>query len=378
MAHIIGMADGGGGRTVGLNAIAPCAEHFETYAILGRKGDLPELLRQRGVQVFTTGLDHAMRSLFSLPSLVSILRRIKPDVVVNYGQPGGMVGALACRLAGIKNVLYVTCFPSFYTDWDLFRVIRNHIVERISCRWATMVGCPSEAARYQYLLRQLVPSERAVYFPLGVDVKHINPTADKAAIRRELGLPEGVPLVVNVGRLVDQKRVDWLVRAWALVEARDEKAVLVIVGDGAERAALEKLAAELKLKRCRFLGVQPNGSAFFSAADLAVVTTLYEIPGLTVLEAMAAACPVVVTAADGVAESVQASNGGGVLVPLADPEALAKGILTLLQDEQMRSVMGKQGRAYVGKSCALTDAQLCQRELIQKVTGNSAEGLGRN
>lgn len=374
VAHIIGLAQGGGGRTVGLNAIAPCAEHFDTYAILGREGDLPELLRQRGVKVETVGLDHATKSLLSIPAIARRLRRIKPDVVVNYGQPAGLVGDLACRLAGIKKVLYVTCFPSFYTDWDMFRVIRNHLVERISCRGAAMVGCPSHAALYQYALRQLLKTGQAVYFPLGVRLESAEYSANKSELRAELGLPAEKPLVVSVCRLSDQKRVDWLVNAWAKVEKNNQQAELILVGEGEEKVALQNLAARLGLKRCRFLGYHPAGARFFSACDISVVTTMYEIPGLTVLEAMAARCPVVVTAADGVTENVLASQGGGLLVPSGDTNALADGLLELLASEEKRLAMGARGRAYVEREHALPQAQAFQRELISRVAQTTGAG----
>lgn len=373
LLHIIGRTAGGGGRTVGLNYIAPCVREFETVAITGRAGDLAEQLELRGVRTHRVALDDPTRSVFSILKISRILRRERPDVVVLHGQPAGFTGGLAAKLAGWRNVAYFTCFPSFYTDWDFFRVWRNHLVERVSCRVSRLVFCTCEAARYQYLLRRLADESRLVCVRAGIDLEFVRPVADKAALRARLGLDPERPLVVSVGRLVDQKRVDWLLRAWQSVGERNPEAELVIIGDGPERLALEALGRELQLKRCRFLGFQPGGHAFFEAADLAVVTTLFEAPGFTVLEAMAAGCPVVATAADGVAESVLRA-GAGRLVPVADPGALGVAIVELLADRSLRERMAAGGRQFVEAQHSLPAALAEHFALYRRIAGGNGGG----
>ena len=373
LVHIIGRTAGGGGRTIGLNCIGPCAREFDTVALTGRAGDLAELLEQRGVRTQRLSLDAPARSVFSVFKIARLLRRERADVVVLHGQPAGFTGGLAVRWAGCKAVVYFPWFPSFYTDWDALRVLRNHWVERVSCGVARRVVCAGAATRYQYLLRRLATEEQLVAVPAGI-APGPAAVADRAAARARLGLEAGRPWVVCVGRLADQKRVDWLVRAWREVERVHAEAGLAIVGDGAERGALEALARELGLRRCRFLGYRPDGAEFFAAADVAVVTTLFEAPGFTVLEAMAAGCPVVATDADGVAEAVR-DSGAGRLVPVANPAALAGAIVELLGNAKLRAEFGAAGREFVAERHGLAAVLQRQFALYREVAAGGAAGI---
>ena len=374
LVHVIGRTAGGGGRTIGLNCIAPCAREFATVALTGRAGDLAELLEQAGVRTQRLSLDAPARSVFSVLRMARILRRERPDVVVLHGQPAGFTGGLAVRWAGVRAVVYFPWFPSFYTDWDTLRVVRNHWVERVSCGVARKVVCAGGATRYQYLLRGLATEEQLVMVPAGIAVGAEDATRprtatalpDRAAARARVGWDRKCPRVVCVGRLADQKRVDWLVRAWRWVEERNAEARLAIVGDGAERGKLEALARELGLRRCEFLGYRAAGAEFFGAADVAVVTSLFEAPGFTVLEALAAGCPVVATEVDGVAEAVRES-GGGRLVPPGDPVALAGAIGELLGNAGLRAELGAAGRGFVARRHSLEAVLQRQFALYREV-----------
>jgi len=267
-----------------------------------------------------------------------------------HGQWGGLVGSVAARLAGIRAILYYTHFPFFYTDWDFYRVLRNRVIERVTCFLATKVICLSAANRYQYLLRRLAPEEKFIHIPNGLAPMESAPEADPTALRRELGLPpaEEGPIVVSVSRLSDQKRIDWLLRAWATVEQRFPAARLFIVGSGPTEEALRALSGELGLERCRFLGRQPKGYRYYRVADLGVICSLYEGHPLALIEAMFCGCPMVGCAVDGIAETIEADQTG-LLVSPADPEALAAAILELLSDPARARRMGEEARTRAEK-----------------------------
>src|SRR5437016_1324483 len=127
--HMIGRTQGGGGRTTALEFFPAYRQEFQTGAIVERVGDLADQLRQMGIATHTLPMENPRTSPLMIPSLAAILRREKPDLLILYGQVAGFNGVLAARLAGVKKIIYLTCFPSFYTDWDLLRVARNRIVE---------------------------------------------------------------------------------------------------------------------------------------------------------------------------------------------------------------------------------------------------------
>jgi glycosyltransferase involved in cell wall biosynthesis len=343
--HIIHEGQGGGGATLSLTYFPPYQAHFDTHVVTGCRGDLAERLRAKGMRVQALELDRPLRSLFSIPRLLRLIKKEKPDVVVVHGQWGGFAGAVAARGAGVKRVIYYTHMPTFYTDWDFYRIVRNRIAEAVTCYLAQLIVCPSRANRYQYLLRKLAPENRFVYIPNCVPDRHppLGP-AEKAAQRVELGLPTEGELVVSVGRLEDQKCVDWLVEAWAIVEGRHPTAHLCIVGDGRDRQALEALARARGLQRCHFWGAQKEGHRYFQVADVGVITSMFEALSLSLLEAMMCGCPMVGTKTDGVAEAIEDGVTGRV-VRVADPGALAEALSALLTDRTGALKMGEKARA---------------------------------
>lgn len=369
--HIIHESRGGGGMRIALDYFPRYQTDYETVAITGKLGPLPDQLRARGVRTYALPLDHLWRALASLPRLWWVLQKEKPDVVIVHGQWSGFCGALSAWLAGVQTVIYFTQMPSFYVDWDFYRIVRNRIVERTTCAIATRVVCLSQAGRYQYLLRRLVPEKNLLHIPNGVDLEQVRPVMDKAALRQDLQLPTDVPVVVSVGRLEDQKRVDWLVRAWQQVEAHHSTAQLFIVGDGRDRRELETLATKLGLKRCQFLGVQPDGYRFFQAADVGVMTSLFEGHPYALLEAMACGCPMVATAADGIPETI-VEGETGFCVPVADTAALAEKILHILSHPDKSVQMGACARRRVEEKYALDSVVERQLALVKDVLREKA------
>ncbi|HTK40123.1 MAG TPA: glycosyltransferase family 4 protein [Gemmatimonadales bacterium] len=151
------------------------------------------------------------------------------------------------------------------------------------------------------------------------------------------------PSVVTLARLSAQKGIDTLLTAASQVpEAR-----FFIVGDGSERAALEAQAQSLGVSdRVSFLGHRRDVPALLASADVFAFPSLFEGLPLSVLEAMAAAKPVVASRVGGTDEAV-VDGVTGILVPPSDPAALAQAIRTVLADPQLAARLGGAGRARV-------------------------------
>ena len=346
VCHILHDGSGqGGGATFALAYFPAYNDDFNTFAITGNDGNLAERLRARGVQTHTLSMGRPLRALVSLPRMVAILRKERPDVVIVHGQWGGFFGSIAAAWSGVKVVIYYTQFPSFYSDWDLLRIIRNRIAEAVTCRLSTWVVCLSSAGRYQYLLRRLAPEKKVIHIPNGLNPATLTATLERCAFLKELS-PAALPddqIVVAVGRLAYQKRIDILLRAWAVVETKNSLARLAIIGSGPEDRALESLAAQLKLQRCRFLGSRSNGYSYFRAADCGVICSLFEGQPLALIEAMFVGCPMIGTTVDGIGETI-VDQETGLLVPPADPVALADAILSMLANPKKAQKMAVAGQ----------------------------------
>ena len=187
--------------------------------------------------------------------------------------------------------------------------------------------------------------ERVERVTLGVDAEHFTPLRREraASVRAALGIPPGVPMVGFIGRLAAEKQVDMLLHAWPRV-ARASGAVLVIVGNGPQRARLATLAAGQQVIMLPHEADRDRVADLLAALDLYVSPAPFETFGLAVCEALASGVPVVSVDHGAAAELVRASGVGG-LAPLGDARALSEAILAALAAD--RTAQGPRARAYV-------------------------------
>ena len=160
----------------------------------------------------------------------------------------------------------------------------------------------------------------------GVDTEQFNPKGP--SIRESLRLHDR-RVVLTVARLVPIKRVSLLVEAFATVRARAPEAHLVIVGDGPEREALRRHAAEIGvLDATTFVGsiAHRDTPQFYRAADVFALASEFDNSPNVVLEAMASGLPVVATDAGGARQLVDDGEGGAI-VPPGDAAALARALV---------------------------------------------------
>ncbi|HEX3220088.1 MAG TPA: glycosyltransferase [Candidatus Limnocylindria bacterium] len=185
--------------------------------------------------------------------------------------------------------------------------------------------------------------------PNGVDLSRFDVPAPRCALRRESGVPGGAVLVGVVARLEPEKGHEYLVAAWPDVVAAAPDAWLAIVGEGSACASLRAQAAALPAPardRIIFTGRREDVSALTADLDIAVLPSLREAQGISILEAMARRKPVVASGVGGIPEVV-VDGVSGLLVPPADPSALASALARLAASEPMRARMGDAGRRIV-------------------------------
>jgi glycosyltransferase involved in cell wall biosynthesis len=170
---------------------------------------------------------------------------------------------------------------------------------------------------------------------------------DVAAKRREQGVGEGDPVIGIAARFASVKDHATLLRAFGRVRVVRPDAKLVLAGDGELRGDLEALGDELNLgESVRFLGVRRDVPELLATWDVFCLSSLSEGTSVTLLEAMAAGLPTVVTDVGGNPEIVE-HGATGLLAPRGDDAGLADAMLALLADPQRRRRMGEAGRERV-------------------------------
>jgi glycosyltransferase involved in cell wall biosynthesis len=256
------------------------------------------------------------------------LGRLRPDLVHTHLVHADLYGALAAgaRLVSTKH------------NPDPFRAGRFRYVERALARRAARVIAISEAVRRFSIERVGLPAAKIDVVPYGLDA-----LPGAWATNEPLPLPEAARVLLCVSRLEPQKGVETAVRALAIVRRRRPDAVLVVLGEGPERDALERLVTRLGLAGSVFLpGRVGDVAAWYRRCELLVHPALWEGFGLALLEAMLAARPVVAAAGTSAEELVE-DGRTGLIVRSAGPEPLADALLRLFEQPELAAAFGQAG-----------------------------------
>jgi len=195
--------------------------------------------------------------------------------------------------------------------------------------------------------------------PNGVDLDRFSPhrsIQETARVRASLGVPAEAFLIGVVARLEPEKGHRYLLEALPPILNAVPNAWMLLVGEGSQTDALRAQAHSLPIparERVVIAGFQTDIGALTQALDVAVLPSLREAQGLALLEAMAARRPVVASAVGGIPETIR-DGVDGLLVPPADPDALAAAVIRLAGDAQLRDRLAASGRRRVEDRSSVT------------------------
>jgi glycosyltransferase involved in cell wall biosynthesis len=304
-------------------------------AFLKGDGRLAREERYAGVEVIdlTRGGRFTFGSLFRMARLI---REREIGLVHTHLVHGGIVGRLAARLAGVRRVVTTRHYAVEQKERSPAYRLENRMT------WGTgRVIAISEAVKRHLEEQGIARPERIRVIHNALDPGLFG--GEPAAVPPD---PSRPPVLGSIGRLRPQKGFHHLLEAFRLVLGGHPRAVLEIVGDGPLRGELETRCRELGIDdSVRFLGAVPHTLVpeQIDSWDLFVLSSVWEGFGMVLIEAMARARATVATRVEGVVEVV-AEGVTGLLVPPADPAALAGAMGELFDDPERRSAMGRAGR----------------------------------
>jgi glycosyltransferase involved in cell wall biosynthesis len=232
---------------------------------------------------------------------------------------------------------------------------RGEWLYRRTMRRTDIVAAVCEAARARFAGQGVRPRRALLAVPNGIRIEGFSPACDerRAALRCVLALAPGTRIVGTVGRLNPVKDQRSLLQAFARLHADLHDTALVLVGDGALRAALEAEAAALGIADAvRFLGDRGDVRQLLQGFDVFALSSRSEGYSMALLEACASGLPIVATDVGGNREIV-ADGSNGLLVPAARPDALADALAAILREPARAAAMGRVGRDWALREASI-------------------------
>jgi glycosyltransferase involved in cell wall biosynthesis len=225
-------------------------------------------------------------------------------------------------------------------------------VQRYACQFADCILVNADAVK-EWLIADGYDASKIAVIRNGVDLSRFDNLPPSATLRRELGLADETPIVGVVSRLTRLKGLEQFLEAAALVRARGSAAHFLIVGETSPMdrhylGELQEYAARCGVAgHVTFTGLRTDVPAVLARLSVSVMPSLNEALSNVVLESMAASAPTVATRVGGTPEAVM-DGITGLLVPPADPAALADAIVHLLEQPQLAAELGRAARARIG------------------------------
>jgi glycosyltransferase involved in cell wall biosynthesis len=300
-------------------------------------GEFVPAVQKLGIEVMLLPQKHNGVDYLSFLKVAKLLRERRIDVVHTHNTQPLIDGTLGALLAGVKTLVHTDHSREFPDKR------RYMFAERLLSHFVyKMVGVSGPTS--QDLIKYERISPRKIVTVLnGIDGSYFGVTVDKQKKRMELGIA-GVGPVIGLGvRLSEEKGVAYLLRAMPEIIKRYPDINLVIAGKGVEESNLKNEALSLGIeKNTLFIGPRLDMPEVLKVFDLYVLPSVREGLPTILLEAMAAGCPIVATDVGGTRMAVTHGESGS-LVESKNPGALAREIVRLLGDEQLRNKYAEKG-----------------------------------
>jgi len=291
------------------------------------------------------------------------------NLIHSHGYKTDLYGYLAVRHSGLPILATSHLWTRRTTSLRVYAYADQLALRRFN----HVVAVSDEIARE--IISSGVPPAKVSVIDNGIDLAAFrDPSPSVGAEFRA----SGMRIVGAVGRLVDQKGFDYLLRAIPRILKHFPSTVFLVAGEGTERAKLEALASQLNITRqVHFIGVRNDMPNVYASFDVFVLPSLNEGMPIALIEAMATAKPVVATRVAAVPKLV--INGQtGLLIDPRDPEALSDAVCQLLEKPTYCETLGKAARARIEQQFSSEVMAQHYLQLYRKVQANpvpTAEGV---
>ncbi|USK33682.1 glycosyltransferase family 4 protein [Bacillus sp. F19] len=309
----------------------------------GRKQEIEEL----GVICWDIPFSRNPFNLNNFKATKELLKLFKTnyyELIHTHTPIASFLTRLLARLKNQGNILYTAHGFHFYKGAPFINWLLYYPIEFIANKWTDGLIVMNKED-YEAGKKMGRTSGKNIFLTngVGVDLNTFNSeSTDEGLIRRELNIPPNHLIVSCVAELTVNKNHLFLLKAWEILSGKYDDIQLLIVGSGENEYNLKKYVHETKLNNIHFLGFRKDIPSVLQDSD--IVTLLSKREGLPkcIMEAMAASKPVIVSNTRGLRDLVT-HNKNGLVVDLDNYQQLINSFEVLIQSEEMRRLMGKNG-----------------------------------
>jgi len=309
-----------------------------------------ESLKQNGIKVWDVPFARhkVFSTILALIRTWRICRRERFDVVHTHNSLPGVAGRVAARLARIPVVVHTCHAWPLHQSRGRVATWGYETLERFAARMAHAVLFQNPDDMSYCRDKRIVAARKCVLIGNGIDIASFTGRVSRnarAKIRKELGIPDDVAIIVVIARLEMPKGHFALLRAIKRLTARSRcRAVTLLVGLGIDSALIRSEWERLALgQSVRFLGYREDVPDILAASDVSALTSRFEGIPRALMESMALGLPIVATDVPGSRSLVQ-HEVTGLLVPYNDVPSIADALARLLEDRVLAASFGEAGR----------------------------------
>lgn len=325
------------------------ARFEQMVCCLSRRGEAAALLRE-GIRCIDLGKGAKADRLMPL-KIARAIRQAEPDIVHSQSWSGVDTAIAKLMTPGVK---LVHSEHGRHVPYLQAESLKRKIARRGLYHLADAVFAISAEVRAFYCRETGFSASRMLVIPNGIDARRMD-EASRSGAREEFGIAADDFVIGTVARLDATKNTMMLIRAFAKLQRGQQNPdlKLLIVGDGAERVALESYAAKHGLNRAIiFTGQRQDVSHLLGAMNVFALSSLSEGMPLTVLEAMAAWLPVVATNVGALPEMVE-DGATGFLIEPENEMAMAERLALFQQNRALAKSFGEAARRKVEREFSL-------------------------
>ncbi len=287
-----------------------------------------------------------VKDLRAFLSLWKLVAEEKPHIVHTHTSKAGILGRLAAKLAGAPIIVHTAHGHVFYGHFGALASKFFLLTERVMACFTDRMVALTEGERHDYVEWSVSGADKTLTIHSGVDIdQYTKVRVNIEEKKRSLGLNSNGLVVGTVGWLLPIKAPMHLLKAMAGVWQSRPEVSLVFVGKGELEEGLKAEAFHMGVSdKVTFLGWRDDVAEIIPIMDVFVLPSLNEGMGRVLVEAMAAAKPVVASSAGGIPDLIKDGQNGFLVEP-GDVDGLHLAIEKLLDHKKIRDDMGRQGRA---------------------------------